>query len=173
MGWGTGPGTQGLTFNFDLASLGGGDYQLVPNNNPKVFTDLSLYLMGFIPASDVSDHFVFDDKNQPLSAFGTLHGPVTSFNIGNIISAAGPRVPDYTQAQKKFRVATILVSKDGLLSEDAMRLYDYFSARAEETEVVPYSSGLAKGESNPFYLATQGIGQLDTRIKRHTQRCQH
>ncbi len=163
MGWAREPG-QGLTFNYDLVPAGS-NYNMVPNTNPKVYTDLSLYLMGFLPSSSVSSHFIFNDQNQPLD--GVLNGPVTTVTIGDIISHMGARIPDYGSAQKKFRIATIIVSQDGLLPVNVMRLYDYFSGRAEETSIVPYSSGFGKGDTKPFYLSTQQIGRLDTRIKRH------
>jgi len=159
-------GTDKGPFNFDLLPFGP-NYLLVPNYGPKFFTDLSLYLMGFIPASDVSRHFVFDDQSQTPVAGGLLLGPVTNVTISDIIGPLGSREPDYTKAQKKFRVATIIVSKDGLLSDDIMRLYDYFSARAEETRILPYSSGFVKGQTKPFYLSTHELGRLDVRIKRH------
>lgn len=165
MGWAKSPGGQGLSFNYDLVPAGS-NYNLVANTNPKVFTDLSLYLMGFIPATGVGSHFVFDDQSQTITG-GTLLGPVTTVTITDVTSSMGARIPNHTDAQKKFRIATIIVSRDGLLSANTMRLYDYFSARAEGTSIVPYSSGLVKRNTKPFYLSTQQIGELDTRIKRH------
>lgn len=166
MGWAHSPNTAGLIFNFDLVPTGS-DFTLVANYDSKVYTDLSLYLMGLASPSEVNDHFVFDNQNQNPTAGGLLLGPVTNVTINDIISQLGPRIPNSTNAQKKFRVATIIVSKDGLLSADAMRLYDYFSARAEEKQVVSYSSGLVKGQTKPFYLSTQQRGRLDTCIKRN------
>lgn len=163
MGWGTGPGGQGLHFNFDLVP-DNGDFQLVYNGGPKEFKDLDLYLMGLIGPDAVGEHFVFDDQDQSPSA-RVLHGPVTTVTIDEIISEIGPRIPDHTISQKVFNVATIIISKDGFVSADTMRLYDYFSARAAGREIVPYSSGFAKGVTQPFYLSTRRMGQLDVRIK--------
>lgn len=154
---------QGLQFNFDLVP-NGPDYDLVPNNAPKEFTDLSLYLMGFVPPSQVAQHLVFDNQLQTPAAGGTLLGPVTATGVADIVSALGPRSPDHTAAQTDYRVATILVSRDGLLGSDAIRQYDYFAARAMEEVLVDYSDGFAQGQSKPFHLATRGIGHLDTRI---------
>jgi hypothetical protein len=162
MGYATRPGGQGLNFNFDLVP-DGNDYIKVRNHDPKVFKDLDLYLMGLIGPDEVADHFVFDDQNQ--TSGWVLHGPVTTVTIDDIISHVGPRVPDHTVSQKVFNIASIIVSKDALLSEDTMRLYDFFSARAEGTEIVRYSSGFAKGLTKPFYLSTQGTGQIDAGIK--------
>jgi hypothetical protein len=171
MGYGKGIGTQGLDFNYSLLPSGP-NYQCIPNNDPKEFTDLSLYLMGLIPDNQVTNHFVFDDQNQQIQGTGTpgqylLKGPVTNVIVQDISANLGPRNPPYGKAKKKFRIATIIVSKDGLLSKDAMRLYDFFSARAEKNTIVQYSSGLKKGITKPFHLATRGEGKLDTRIKRY------
>lgn len=154
---------QGLNFNFDLVP-NGPDYDLVTNNSPKEFSDLSLYLMGFIPAAQVVQHFVFDDQLQTPATGGTLLGPVTTVDVADIVAARGARSPDHTASPTDFRVATLMVSRDGLLNLDAMRQYDFFAARAMEEVLVDYTDGFAVGQSNPFHLATQGIGHLDSRI---------
>ncbi|HVG34671.1 MAG TPA: hypothetical protein VM911_16500 [Pyrinomonadaceae bacterium] len=164
MGWSK-PGGQGLTFNFQLKPVGN-NFELVADNNPKVYSDLSLYLMGFLPASQVKDHFVFKNQDHALAPGPVQASELTKVSINQIVQAMGARVPDASKAQKKFRIATIIVSRDGLLSEKMMRFYDHFSARAEETKIVPFSDGMVKGETKPFYLTTQQLGRLDTRIKR-------
>jgi hypothetical protein len=164
MGWSQKNG-QGLSFNFDLKPVGN-DFELVANNGPKGYSDMSLYVMGMIPASQVKDHFVFKDQSKMPAPGPVPASALTKVTINNVTQALGARVPDSTKSQKRFRVATIIVSRDGLLSNNAMRLYDYFSARAEEKNIVPFSDGLLKGETKPFYLATQTLGRLDARIKR-------
>jgi hypothetical protein len=169
MGWWQGPGGQGLNFNFDLVPAGG-DYLMVPTNAPKVFTDLGLYLMGLVGPDQVGEHFVFDNQEMP-TAGNVLHGPVTTATIDDVIAKVGPRKPDHLSSPKAFTVATVIVSKDGLLSEDTMRLYDSFSARAMEERIVPYTSGFAGGQAKPFYLSTGGRGRLDTRIDASEESC--
>jgi len=56
MGYGT---DEGLDFSFNLVPEGG-NFRLVPDNSPKVYNDLSLYLMGLLPANQVKPHFVFN-----------------------------------------------------------------------------------------------------------------
>ena len=153
----------GGNFDFVLRPVGS-DYELVPDRNPKVFKDLSLYLMGLIPANEVGDHFVFNDQDQVPENGGIFSGPVTHVSVQDIIKQLGPRIPDYSQSPKKFRIATIIVSRDGLLSERAMRLYDYFSARAEAKTPLMTTDGFGKETSNPFYLSTRKLGELDTHI---------
>jgi hypothetical protein len=161
MGYAVAANPQGLRFDFDLVPSGS-DYRLVPNHNPKVYSDLGLYLMGLAAPSEVGDHFVFDDQNQPVSSL--LHGPVTIVSMPALISAMGLRAPVYAAAPSRFRVATILVSRDGLVSADAMRLYDHFSARAEGLNAVPTHEGFLKEMANPFAAATRGRGHLDHRV---------
>src|SRR5262249_37133539 len=130
-------------------------------------SDLSLYLMGMLPANQVNPHFVFDNQGQTIAANGTLAGPVTQITIGDVIASVGQRSPDAAHSQKRFRVATILVTKSALASIESMRIYDMFAARAGATTPVPYKNGFIKGTSLPFRLLTKGVGKLDPRIKRH------
>jgi hypothetical protein len=164
MGWSK-AGGQGLDFNFQLKPVGN-NFELAADPNPKVYSDLSLYLMGLLPANQVKDHFVFKNQDHAQAPGPVQAGELAKVSINDVIQKLGARVPDAGKAQKKFRIATIIVSRDGLLSEKMMRFYDRFSARAEGTQTVSYSDGLAKGQTKPFYLATQQLGRLDTRIKR-------
>ena len=165
MGWGQGPGGQGLQFPFRLVP-NGGDYTLAADPEPQEFTDLSLYLMGLAPPAEVGAHFVFDDQDQAPAAGGTLTGPVTAVTIGGVVAALGPRSPAHPATRRVFRIATVIVSESGLLPAAAMRLYDHFAARGAGEAVVPFSQGLAKGDTKPFYLATGRRGRLDMGIKR-------
>jgi hypothetical protein len=158
---------EGGQFNFDLQPLGGGNYKMVPSSAPKGFSDLSLYLMGLRPSNQVADHFVFDNQAQTLAANGVLAGPVTPVTINDVIAHVGARSPDFAHSQKCFRVATILVTKNGFASNDVMRLYDFFAARASATAPLAYTDGFIKGTAQPFAVVTHGVGCLQSRIKRH------
>lgn len=164
MGWSK-PGGQGLTFGLELQPSGS-DFELVPSAGPKVFKDLSLYAMGMLPAAQVKDHFVFKDQNTIPGPGPVPASALTKVTMQSILQKMGPRVPDAATARKKFRIATVLVTRDGLASGLLMRLYDHFAARAEGIQSVPYSDGFAKGTTLPFHLSTQKLGRLDTRIKR-------
>ena len=158
---------EGGQFNFDLQPAGGGNFKMVPTNAPKGFSDLSLYVMGLRPSSQVGNHFVFDNQAQTIAANGILSGPVTTVTISDVVAHLGARSPDFAHAQKRFRVATILVTKGALASMDAMRQYDFFAARASADAPLPYTDGFIQGTANPFSVVTHGIGHLDSRIKRH------
>jgi len=42
---------------------------------------------------------------------------------------------------------------------------EYFAARGEAQQVLPYSSGLARGTTKPFYIATRRLGSVDLRLE--------
>ncbi len=39
-----------------------------------------------------------------------------------------------------------------------------FAARGEATSSLPYTSGFSRGTTNPFYVATWGLGHVDLRL---------
>jgi hypothetical protein len=161
----TGPDAlAGVPFYFTLKKADGSEiYDMVANNAPKGYSDLGLYLMGLLPWKQVADHFVFNDQKQKPKNF-TLLGPVTVVKATHIIDHEGERKPDWLHSQKRFRVATILVTKHALARPETMRLYDFFAKRAGATEMLDYHDGI-KGQCMPFKLATRGVGRLDPRIK--------
>src|SRR6266511_3980085 len=138
-------------------------YTLIRSARPKEFTDLDLYLMGFIPETEVGTHIIFNNQNQNPRGGGKLEGSVTTVSAQMIVEKLGPRIPNSQQSPKEFRIATVIVSEE-LLSEEAMRLYDYFAARAEEIKAVPYSSGFVRAIALPFHITTGKRGSLMTKI---------
>jgi hypothetical protein len=133
------------------------------------FTDLDLYLMGLLPASQVGPHVVFP-RGTPSSdlfnacAGGTWTGTLKTVTIEDIVRQAGPRVPDAAHSPHAFRVATVIVSPDGLLSRDVMSFYSFFVRRAAMTEEALCHIGFARELAKPFYLSTRQLGTLDPRI---------
>lgn len=158
---------EGSQFDYTLTPLGNGNYQLTPDNQPKVFSDLAQYLMGMRPANQVGTHIVFNNQLQPLAANGTLDGPVTNVGVNDVIAHFGARAPDFATSQKCFRVATILVSRDGLAAPDTLRLYDHFASRLSATSPQAYTDGFVQGTALPFSTVTGGAGCLHSRIKQH------
>ena len=61
-------------------------------------------------------------------------------------------------------LATILVTRDGLVSQEAMWLYSWFVDRAEWRAPVPIHSGFVKQTGMPFYVATGQRASLDMRV---------
>jgi hypothetical protein len=123
------------------------------------FDDFDLYLMGFIPPSAVAPGIIVQGNPCADCVF-----PSTSLTIASVIAANGPRIPDSSAAQKSFRIATVVITRDRLLNDDEMALLEYFTARGEATTALPYTSGFSRGTTKPFFLATRGIGRVDFRL---------
>jgi hypothetical protein len=158
------PGTGGVggTFSFAFTPLGGGLFSLDPATPLGVYTALDLYLMGMIPPELVPPFVVLDPPDQPLTPGSTVSG--TTLAVADVIAAAGPRVPSAATSTKDFRMATVVVTRTGPLTLRELAFFDHFAARAEATSPVPYASGFAKGEAQPFAPATGGLGTLDASV---------
>lgn len=155
------PSGQGGQFTYVL-DIVDGIVQKTVDPNPKAFKDLALYLMGVLPADQVSNHFVMDDAGNPNN-FPSAN--FTEFTIDDVISANGVRQPAYPNEASDFRVATVLVSED-LLSQQAMALFNYYAARMESTDdTVLTKQGLSPlSPHRPFYSATGGRATLEATI---------
>lgn len=168
MGFAEAEGGQGLQFPCIVTPAAGGA-TLTQRYDAPVFTDLDLYLMGLLSAGQVGTHVVFPRGTTSADLFslcggGTWQGQLQAVTIQDIVRQVGARVPDAAHSPHAFRVATIIISPDGLLSREAMTFYSYFAQRAEASKETPYHSGFAKGMAKPFYLSTRGLGTLDARM---------
>jgi hypothetical protein len=166
MGFSIPPTQQGGQFPFNIVPLPNGNFQLQQMEPLGEFTDLDLYLIGLIPPHEVSSHSVFVNQNQvdQIHNGGILVGPVETVTVDDVIAKEGPRIPDSSVSQKLFRVATVIVTKERLLNKNEMEFFDHFAARGEAAELLPFSSGFAKGMTKPFFLATGGRASLITCI---------
>ncbi|MDN5204896.1 fibronectin type III domain-containing protein [Fulvivirgaceae bacterium BMA10] len=164
MGWNITGSLIGGSFPYSLIPEGE-NYRLefLGNDYVPSFNDLELYFMGLLPADSVKTHFVFDNQNQTPANGQLLLGPISNITIENILASDGPRVPNYKDSQKKFRLATIIITEKAL-DADEMAFYNYFSLRAESEKSIPIKSGFKSGLGVPFYLSTDRRGELDTHI---------
>jgi len=160
-----------MGFNIPGSSVGGDfPYTVTPvtastarvqlSTSTKEFSDLDLYLMGFLPASAVAPMTIVQTQgcNDCVVASSTL-------TINDVIAVNGVRTPDWISAKKFFRIATVVISRDRQLTDDEMTMFDYFAARGENNEPLPFTSGLARGTTKPFSVATRGIGHVDFRLE--------
>lgn len=147
----------GGSFPWDIVPVSGGyHYLATPVTNE--FTDLDLYLMGLLPPGSVGTHLVAQNQSQqPCHGCAVAVSPVT---VNDVIGFQGARSPDSSSSQKQFRYATIIVTRDRLLTNEEMALFHHFAARGEAAQPLPYSSGLAQGMTKPWAVATQGLGSL-------------
>lgn len=134
-------------------------------SDPVSFNDLDLYLMGLMSPEEVREQIVLTGLTAPPPCAGTYAGTFQRVTAATVTGSAGRRVPESSVSPKRFRAATILVSRDGLVSREMMWLYEWFTRRAELEEPAPIHSGFAKGTGNPFFVATRGRGSIDTRLR--------
>ena len=159
-----GAGGQGGEFPCVITKEAGG-YHLTQRTEAAVFNDLELYLMGLIPAGQVADQYVFRDQNAVPPCDGRLFtGTMDTLRVSDITGALGNRVPDTAQSKKTFRLATIVLSRDSLLSPEAMALYSYFARRMEGQVAAPFHQGLSKGTAKPFAITARGLGTMVARV---------
>lgn len=82
------------------------------------YSELDRYLMGLIGREEVGIEqqlYYVDTSASRLRAPRRgqfLYGPARNFSIFNIIAANGPRIPDHTVSQKRFRFAFVLITSD-------------------------------------------------------------
>jgi probable HAF family extracellular repeat protein len=161
-----GQGGQGGEFPCSIVESNGHIF-LNPRPGAPVYNDLDLYLMGLLPAAQVSSQIVFADQ----AAAGQLQctgqeftGQVLHVDADDVIASFGPRIPAAGAAPTSFRLATILVTRDGLATPEMMSLYSWMAERAELQVPVATHLGFLKRVDQPFYLATGGRATLDTTI---------
>ena len=150
-----------------LTAVSGGLQARLAANDPLMLTDLDLYLMGLVPASQVSTHYIFVDQTNALSVpcIGVLpYSMFYSANVNDVIAAVGSRNPPYPVSQREFNVATVVIS-DSLLTAEAMSYYDWFARRVEGRALVNTHEGFEKIESAPFFTQTGGRGSLNSRFR--------
>ena len=159
-----GSGGEGGDFRCNVTDQNG-VVTLTPRTDAAVYNDFDLYLMGLLPADQVRQQVVFTNVTSPPSCGGQVYtGQVQRVSVQDIINRYGPRVPAAGTAPTTFRLATVLVTRDELATQEMMWLYNWFAERAESQTRVAVHSGFLKELGQPFYLATGGRGSLDTRI---------
>ncbi|RME85160.1 MAG: hypothetical protein D6775_03540 [Caldilineae bacterium] len=163
MGYNSATSSQGLSFPYTVQDNGNGTYTLTPAQH-HTFNDMELYLMGLVPPQAVGDHIVFVDQEQTLCNGCILQGPVNIVRADDIIKVYGQRAPSYARAQREFRVASIIVTRDRLLSPREMAFFDYFASRAQATEPLPVHIGWSWETNYPFHLATQELASVWTEL---------
>ncbi|RLD17908.1 MAG: hypothetical protein DRI69_11295 [Bacteroidetes bacterium] len=167
--WGfTGGSSRGQLGGFDQSTLidnGGGNYNVGsfgPNangGNSVPFNELELYLMGMIPASDVSNFDVFADITSltiNTDDFDFEASSRTTYTPASLEALLGTRVPGSTTAQKDFN-ALIVVLTDAPLTTAEWDVVDNDAERFSRTE----SDG---STSYNFWEATNQLGTIDFSI---------
>jgi hypothetical protein len=131
---------------------------------------LDLYAIGLLAPADVPEWVVFEDQRQfnssgiSVPTVGTaIAGGTRRVSINDVMAAHGPRSGPVLSTLSR---ATIVVSRDQLLSSEEMAYWNFFTARLED----PTGSGVVNYEGQPSFDVTTGRRidlQTDVRPKLH------
>jgi hypothetical protein len=158
----------GTIFRFELTPQPDGSFSVRGlTDRPRTYNDFELYLLGLLPPDSVRPHVVFlnqDQRNQ-LRTGGTLSGPTDTVNAAEWIARDGVREPAYPQAQRNFRMATIVLSRARLLTRDELSFYNAMAMRAESEVGLLGIISTTRFTTLPFFPATGGRGRLVTTLR--------
>lgn len=105
----------------------------------------------------MADQLVFPDQSVFIAAGAILRGPAAVVTIKDIVTTYGPWSPAYPDAQRDFRLATIVVTRAGLMTDQEMAWFDERAARGEARS--SFGDFL-----RPWYVSTGGRSTLSTTI---------
>ena len=157
-----------LIFRFQLTRQANDTYRVTTQvDRPRVFNDFELYLMGLLPPDSVASHIVFLNQQQrnQLRVGGVLSGPLDTVTVAKWVARDGPRNPSYANAQRNFRMATIVLSRGGLLSREELSFFNHMALRGELEGDLPSIEVATRTRTLPFFAATGGRGSLTTRMR--------
>ena len=166
LGWSHPQTREPQLFPFEIVRQSDGTHLLRSADQTRVYNDMELYFMGLLPGDSVRTHIVFLDQNQQaqIRINGVLRGAVDSVRVSDIVARDGVRVPSSATAPREFRLATIALSRNRLLTQDEMAFFDYMAARGEQRVGVPFFDGTNRGTTLPMFVATGGRATLITTL---------
>jgi len=127
---------------------------------------LDLYAMGLLEPAQMPEWVVFEDQGQFSSTSASTPDPGTPIagamrrvSINDVMAAHGPRRGPVLSSLSR---ATIVVTRDELLSPEEMAYWNFFAARLED----PGRSGVVSYDGQPsFALTTDRRIDLRTDIR--------
>ena len=147
-----------------VAAVGGGtSYSVERTPAPAMLHPTTLYRMGLIGPEAVPELLVFENQGQfdefdSSALVGTaVDGGGRRVHINDILAEHGPRNGPVDDTWSR---ATVVVSRDGLLSAEEMSYWNFFAARHAAI------GGATTWEGVPsFFEATDGAVPLRTDVK--------
>ncbi len=135
----------------------GDGFVLEDTPEPAALHPTTLYRMGLIGPESVPELLVFANQHQHLWRAGTrIEGGVRTVHINDILAEHGPREGPVDSV---WRRATVIVSRDELLSQAEMDFWNFFAARHAATEGVTTWEGVPS-----WHEATGGRARLHSDI---------
>lgn len=141
----------------------GGGFEIERSGPPAVFHPLQLYRMGKLPKARVPkvtlfvNQGQFDPETSTAPAVGTeVTGGTTVVTINDVMRQHGIRSGP---SPKQWRRATVIVSRDGLLTQEQMDFWNFSAQRLMATQGVTTYKGMPS-----FFEATGKKVRLKTDI---------
>ena len=157
-----------LDENRRVARVGDGDndtlsYAIEGTPAPWLYHPTTLYRMGLIGPEAVPELVVFENQKQfgdskAVPEWGTVvEGGSRGVHINEIMARHGPRGGPVEGSS--WRRATVVVSRDGLLSPAEMSYWNFYAARHAATEGTTTFDG-----TGSFFEATGDRVRLETEV---------
>ena len=105
--------------------------------------------MGLLSPDEVGKLDIIKDPHPPPPPATTVYGGMQELTVENVIWAHGPRNPDHRTAQKLFKTAFIILTKNVDMAAQ---------------NVVPVLDDVRKEFTWQYYKSTGFRGKLDTTI---------
>jgi hypothetical protein len=138
----------------DWVELSNGEFRDVfLNSEDRTYCNLDLYLMGLLGPDEVGEFTLLRDRVSIAGSTNFSATPVR-LNIHNFIAQEGPRIPTVARAQKSWRQAFIVLTKDIYKVHDFVDRVDLMRLRWEQD----------------FSQGTKGLGRVDTVLGSRTGR---
>lgn len=114
----------------------------IPDNNPYVkrFSNLSLYVMGLVPDTDVAPFQIIRDGTNRCSFDGkvendvfTITGNAETITLSDLVKVYGARSPQFPNAQKEFTIqVALLVHKNSPLTQSDANTFTRYLDEVEK-----------------------------------------
>ncbi len=134
----------------DWAEEGSGKFTMHSiDNDDFYYCNLDLYNMGLLGPSEVGPLQIIKDPHPPSPPATTVYGGLQQITVQNVVWAHGPRNPDHTTAQRLFKAACIILTKN---------------VDSAAANVVPVLDDVRQEFTWQYHKATGFRGKLDTTI---------
>ncbi len=134
----------------DWSEEGGGKFTMHSiGNDDFYYCTLDLYNMGLLAPSEVGPLHIIKDPHPPSPPATTVYGGLQEITVQNVIWSHGPRNPGYTAAQRLFKTACIILTKN---------------VDSAAANVVPVLDDVRRELTWQYHKATGFRGKLDTTI---------
>ena len=154
----------------ELVDLGNGSYlgklngndgfgPFANGGNSVPYSNVELYLMGMIGASDLETIVVAENPENAEGIGVFTADKITSYTAASLIDQHGVRTPLYSESQKEFKAITVIISTTPISSERkelANSSLEEFAKKGEPSA--------EWGDLYNFWMATGGAGSFEVII---------